>query len=135
MNTWAIHHDPEEYHDPDIFDPSRFLESEFGNASESEDNSLRKKTYAFGAARRICAGSDLAEKSMLLTMAKVLWAFNVSPAGNSVLETSLEASFTNGILMGPNSNVGIDFNLRDESKREVVTREWERADAFLKTFE
>lgn len=134
MNTWAIHHDPEEYHNPDVFDPSRFLESEFGNVGESEDNTSRRKTYAFGAARRICAGSDLAEKSMLLSIAKALWAFDMSPTGNGVLNTSIETGFTNAILIGPNE-AGIDFKLRDESKREVVAREWERADAFLKTFE
>ncbi|PVH98954.1 cytochrome P450 [Periconia macrospinosa] len=137
MNVWAIHHNPEDYPNPDTFDPSRFLENDFGVAdpsSSSQDNTLRRKTYAFGAARRVCAGSSMAEKSLLLSMAKLLWVFNISPKDKGVLDTNIETAFKDSILTGP-KEVGIEFELRDESRRDVVAREWEQADAFLSTFE
>ena len=134
MNTWAIHHDPSEYPNPDIFDPARFLRNDFGVADASKDNTLRRKTYAFGAARRICAGSSMAEKSLLLSMAKLLWAFDIKPTGKGILDTSIGTAFKDAILIGP-KEVSIDFNQRDESRRDVIVREWEQADAFLRTFD
>jgi cytochrome P450 len=134
MNTWAIHHDPNEYPNPDIFDPSRFLKNSFGVADVSKESASRRKTYAFGAARRVCAGSDMAEKSLLLSIAKLLWAFDISPTEKGVMDTSVETAFKDAILTGP-KKVGIDFNLRDEVRRDVIAREWGRADSFLRTFE
>lgn len=79
MNTWAIHHNEEDYPNADQFDPTRFLENEFGTASSdpSANDASRRRTYAFGAGRRVCAGQDMAEKTMLLSMAKLLWAFDM----------------------------------------------------------
>lgn len=86
MNTWAIHHNEEDYPNADSFDPSRWLDGDSGSmvpgyTSESvfvsTEDASRRRTYAFGAGRRVCAGQEMAERSMLLTMAKLLWAFNM----------------------------------------------------------
>ncbi|CAI6341877.1 unnamed protein product [Periconia digitata] len=134
MNVWAIHHDPDEYPNPDVFDPSRFLNNDFGASDASQDNASRRKTYAFGAARRVCAGQSMAEKSLLLSMVKILWAFDIRPTEEGKLDTNVETAFTSAILIGL-KDVGMDFAIREESKREVVKAEWEKADAFLRTFE
>lgn len=134
MNTWAIQHDPDEFSNPDVFDPSRFLHNEFGIADASQDNASRRKTYAFGASRRICAGTAMAEKSLMLSMAKLLWAFDITPTEKGTLDTSIETAFRNAILTGP-KDVGLNFKLRDESKRVVIDREWRKADEFLSKFE
>lgn len=80
MNTWAIQHNEEDYPNADQFDPTRFLENDFGTAKSGPpgtDDSSRRRTYAFGAGRRVCAGQDMAQKSLLLSMAKLLWAFDM----------------------------------------------------------
>lgn len=80
MNTWAIHHNEDDYPNADTFDPTRFLDNDFGTAtpvSSSTDGTSRRRTYAFGAGRRVCAGQDMAEASLLLSMAKLLWAFDI----------------------------------------------------------
>ncbi|KLU90241.1 cytochrome P450 3A24 [Magnaporthiopsis poae ATCC 64411] len=151
MNTWAINHDPDEFDEPDEFRPSRFLTNRFGakgdktNANErgeeeeekgvgaGEDHKGRREAYAFGAGRRVCPGQKMAETSVMLSTAKLLWAFDVrSPAPR--VDTGVRTAFSDSILMGPNK-FPVVFEVRSESKREVIRREWEKADAFMGRFE
>ncbi|KAL8409855.1 hypothetical protein RB594_008079 [Gaeumannomyces avenae] len=162
INTWAIHHDPDEYEEPDEFRPSRFLANRFG-AKESRSNenneneqgeaqssigasslSLapgdaekdmkgRRESYAFGAGRRLCPGQKMAETSVMLSMAKLLWAFDMRSAGPP-LDTDVRTAFTNSILMGP-KKFPVVFAVRSEAKAQVIQDEWKRADAFMARFE
>ncbi|KAJ8119726.1 hypothetical protein ONZ43_g3385 [Nemania bipapillata] len=149
MNSWAINHDPDEYENPDSFDPSRFLKHPLGLKStpdttdkvldesiEDADTSygFRRQNYGFGAGRRVCAGQRMAENSMMMTMAKLVWAFDVVPAhADAQLDTSVHA-WTDAILMTL-KHFGVRFVLRSEDKRAVIEGEWERADGFLRKFE
>ncbi|KAL8383266.1 hypothetical protein RB595_006834 [Gaeumannomyces hyphopodioides] len=162
INTWAIHHDPDEYEEPDEFRPSRFLANRFGakesrsnegNENEQgetengagasspllalgeagEDLKGRRESYAFGAGRRLCPGQKMAETSVMLSMAKLLWAFDVRSAGPP-LDTDVRTAFTNSILMGP-KKFPVVFAVRSEGRAEVIRDEWKRADAFMLRFE
>jgi cytochrome P450 len=86
MNTWAINHNEEDFPNPDAFDPARWLAEDSkstlpGYSSESvfvsTDDASRRRSYAFGAGRRVCAGQEMAERSLLLSMAKLLWMFDM----------------------------------------------------------
>ncbi|KAK8088537.1 cytochrome P450 [Apiospora hydei] len=58
-NTWAIERDPELYHDPDTFDPERYLSNIYGVKPSAEARCRaegRKPNYAFGSGRRQCPG-------------------------------------------------------------------------------
>ncbi|KAI1145870.1 cytochrome P450 [Nemania diffusa] len=148
MNSWAINHDPDEYESPDTFDPSRFLKHPLGLkstlttahkvASDSIDSTadygFRRQSYGFGAGRRVCAGQRMAENSMMMTMAKLVWAFDVvATRGASQIDTSVHA-WTDAILMCP-KEFDVQLVLRSEDKRDVIEDEWQRADAFLRRFE
>lgn len=66
-NTWAIHHEEDEYEKPAEFKPDRFLDNEYGtrvpvNASADDH---RRPSYGFGAGRRVCPGSRLAKNSLV----------------------------------------------------------------------
>jgi cytochrome P450 len=138
MNIWAIHMDPDEYADPDIFNPDRFLENPLGiRASgallkEAVADQSRRPSYGFGAGRRVCAGQRMAENSMLTTMSKLLWAFDV--VADKELDTSVQTAFKDAILTGPKA-FPVSFRLRDESRRPVIENEWKKADEYLKRFE
>ncbi|KAF2677370.1 cytochrome P450 [Lentithecium fluviatile CBS 122367] len=141
LNTWAIEQNPVDHTSPNAFDPTRFLTSKFGtthpesDAPPTEADAWRRQSYAFGAGRRVCPGQRMAENSMLLAMAKVVWAFDiVSLEGEGELDLSMETGFTDAFLTAPKEG-RIGFEIRGERRREVVEREWERADGLLKRFE
>ncbi|KAI0454974.1 cytochrome P450 [Xylaria acuta] len=145
MNSWAVNHDPDEYENPDTFDPSRFLKHPLGLKStlntmdKVPDESIedtatsygfRRRNYGFGAGRRVCAGQRMAENSMMMTMAKLVWSFDVVAArGATQLDTSVHA-WTDAVLISP-KHFDVQFVLRSEDKRDVIECEWQRADAFL----
>ncbi|KAK2053410.1 cytochrome P450 [Colletotrichum caudatum] len=138
MNIWAISHDPDEYDDPDSFNPDRFIGSTFGvkqgneSTKEAPDQS-RRPTYSFGAGRRVCAGQRMAENSMLMTMSKLLWCFDVVP-GDRAPDTNVQTAFKDAILTGPKT-FDVSFEVRSEERRKVLVAQWHEADAWLRRFE
>jgi len=74
-NLYSIGHDPLLYPNPDAFNPQRFIDDQ-GQikqpARESKDDWL-----GFGYGRRICTGKDLAINSLWITIASLLWAFDI----------------------------------------------------------
>ncbi|KAJ3552999.1 hypothetical protein NM688_g3851 [Phlebia brevispora] len=71
VNSWAILHDPEEYPEPERFNPDRFMLKEVLNPK------VREPTAAWGYGRRICAGRHIAKETLSLMMASILHVFNV----------------------------------------------------------
>ncbi|KAF9522383.1 cytochrome P450 [Crepidotus variabilis] len=75
-NVWAMTRDPRKYQDPEIFDPSRFLE---------KDGSLNKDDvhYLFGFGRRICPGRHLAAVTIWLSIVRILATFDIKKKKDS----------------------------------------------------
>ncbi|KAK0447335.1 cytochrome P450 [Armillaria borealis] len=74
-NHWCISRDPEVYPSPNEFIPQRWI-----HASDSSLN-IDNKPFTFGFGRRVCPGSHVAERSLFLTAAMILWAFDISKPG------------------------------------------------------
>ncbi|EIW78754.1 hypothetical protein CONPUDRAFT_128357 [Coniophora puteana RWD-64-598 SS2] len=70
-NHWAIAHDPEVYPEPEKFDPQRWIDEE-GRVREED---RRFCTYGFG--RRVCPGNHVANRSVFINTALILWAFRL----------------------------------------------------------
>ena len=94
----------------------------------------RRQTYAFGAGRRVCAGQRMAEQSMMITMAKLMWCFDILPSGTGKLDVDVSTGYKDSILTGPKL-FPVKFVLREENKRDIIKNEWEKADQFLSRFE
>lgn len=132
MNVWQNHHSPEDYDSPDEFIPERFLRHPFGmrpdqahDAAHLESASARV-TYDFGAGRRICPGMHSAKQSLLLGLAKVLWAFDVVPPEESEIDLSLETGFVQDIALHP-KKFDVVLRLREGRTREEVLGHYESA--------
>lgn len=67
---WAISHDATVFHDPENFDPQRWVEPRGRIRSDL-------KSFPFGFGRRVCPGQHLASDSILITLAYLLWAFRI----------------------------------------------------------
>ncbi|XHG08273.1 hypothetical protein AWENTII_011383 [Aspergillus wentii] len=80
IQQYAIHNNPQYFPEPEKFKPERYLsyQHKSGVYAASADPHERDH-WSFGAGRRICTGMHLAENSLYITVAMILWAFNIRP--------------------------------------------------------
>ena len=78
MNVHGLYHDPALFDNPETFDPERFIGNEFGTKSDISETELAsfRKTFPFGAGRRICPGESLARRTIALNTMNLLWGFD-----------------------------------------------------------
>ncbi|KAI1170039.1 cytochrome P450 [Nemania sp. FL0916] len=80
-NVWAIHNDPIRYPDPRRFSPDRWMDDTQNSAQSATNADVTKRDhFVFGAGRRICQGMHIADRTMFLAMARLLWAFDLHRA-------------------------------------------------------
>jgi cytochrome P450 len=135
LNTWTIHRDPSRYPDPSTFNPERFLGDDTTSAQSATSIDVSKRDhFGFGAGRRICPGMNVADRSMLLGIARFLWAFDVKHkiGANGEKIISVQDDFLDGFVAIP-KRFEVDVRPRSEAKREIVEREWKRAKRDLDT--
>lgn len=90
---------PEDYPEPEAFNPERFLK--IVNGRYEYDESVRDpRTVEFGFGRRICPGRFIAEQSLYAAVVTVLATCDISAPldadGNAELP---EENFTTGMVM------------------------------------
>ncbi|KAF2831810.1 cytochrome P450 76C3 [Ophiobolus disseminans] len=79
LQQYPIHYDPALYPEPHRFKPERFLAHPLGSGHYAAGSASARDHWSFGAGRRICSGVHLAENSMFIVLAKLLWAFEMLP--------------------------------------------------------
>jgi hypothetical protein len=78
INWWAIHYDPKRFPNPHLFDPERFINFPLSAGEEATlADPYQRSHVGFGGGRRICPGMHVAERSMFINFARVLWGFNI----------------------------------------------------------
>jgi cytochrome P450 len=94
----GILHNPDDYPDPERFNPERYLASD-----GSLDPSVRDpRTACFGFGRRICPGRHFADNSLFLTISTLLATIDVVRAKDaSGKEIIPEVGTTPGLLNSP----------------------------------
>ena len=70
VNVWAIQRDPNEWENPLVFDPERFLNGKFDFSGSDF------RYFPFGSGRRNCAGIAMAERTVMYLLATLLHSFD-----------------------------------------------------------
>uniref|UniRef100_A0A3Q0T0X6 Steroid 21-hydroxylase n=1 Tax=Amphilophus citrinellus TaxID=61819 RepID=A0A3Q0T0X6_AMPCI len=65
VNMWSIHHDPQHWDKPDLFNPERFLDNQGVRVTPS-------CFLPFGAGPRVCVGESLARLELFLFLSSLL---------------------------------------------------------------
>lgn len=86
LNIWGINYDASRYPETEKLSPRRFegldeLSSVYVNARDYE-NHENSDHFGYGAGRRICQGTHLAERALSVAAARMLWAFETEPKIN-----------------------------------------------------
>ena len=132
-NMWAMQRDPARFDSPEDFVPERFEKSKAKSAFQSsiETDAMDRDHYIFGWGRRICPGMHLAEASMLLLVARILWAFDVTLAkdamGNDIkVSADPETAYHTTIIANPKV-FPVSFTLRNEERRRTIETQYNEA--------
>ncbi|KAF7374026.1 Cytochrome P450 monooxygenase ARMGADRAFT-1018420 [Mycena sanguinolenta] len=122
-NVWAMNRDPEVYGDnADSFEPSRHL-NEDGRLTIVIPETKEEGHNTFGFGRRSCVGRHLANDSLFIGCANILWALSIEPFhdGNGIpIIPSLDESIDTGIVVRP-PLFRCSFKPRFASATEIVS--------------
>jgi cytochrome P450 len=132
-NSWAINLNEEYYRNPHHFDPTRFFDealAERSKAPKGKPHPSKSGHSSFGWGRRICPGAGLAENSLYIALARILWAFDVKGREGVVYDTF---AYTEGFNIRPRK-FECDVRVRSEAHREVLMRELMEAEGVLGRF-
>jgi hypothetical protein len=126
IHQYALHYDESRYKDPETFNPDRYL-GHLLNASiyAAHPDPYERDHFNFSAERRICPGMHLAENSLGIVLAKLLWAFKILPPEGMKMDLSDESNEegSNTLL----KLYRVRFVPRSEEVTEVIRREWSDA--------
>jgi len=79
-NVWSLNRDPAIYgKDAEHFIPERHLDQN-GELAPAQPDTKEDGHVSFGFGRRICVGRHIANNSLLIDIACLLWAANIKPA-------------------------------------------------------
>lgn len=92
-NVWAIHNDPARHANPRLFDPTRWAGDDQTAAEAARNPDVTQRDhFVFGAGRRLCQGMHLAERSLYLGIARLLWTFDFGRQVGPVTTTTTTSS-------------------------------------------
>lgn len=112
VGTRSLLHDPQTYADPDRFDPDRFITRNEPNPAET----------AFGFGRRACPGRHLAEKSLFLTISRLLATFDIQKVVEEGKEKVAKLEITGSLVVQP-AEFPFQIVPRSDAAAEMV-RKW-----------
>lgn len=111
-NHWAIANDPEVFPEPHEFNPQRWID-DTGHVRDD----LRFFAYGFG--RRVCPGQHVANRSLFINTALILWAFRLSENPAAKIDT-LAFSDTANIHAAP-FEICLEKRMDESVIRELCT--------------
>ncbi|PPQ74384.1 hypothetical protein CVT24_000838 [Panaeolus cyanescens] len=120
-NLYSMSKDEEMFPNPDKYEPERYL---------NPDPKLPKPntTFFFGFGRRICPGMHVAQNTLFIAIARLLWAYDIVPpkdqSGNRILPDPND--FDEGLVIHPKP-FKYHFILRRQSAKALIEAEYGQA--------
>ena len=131
-NVYAIQMDPTRYPDPHVFRPERFYTPSQPTMWRDGPESKDRDIYVFGWGRRYCPGAYLAEGSIFMACARIIWGLDLtSPAHPTTGEPTLpglndEKLWTSDPMIVPKI-FPVVWQARNTQREEVIKRAFEDA--------
>lgn len=122
--------DPKRNPNPRVFDPMRFIndhQTEFESATNPDEN--QRQNWIFGSGRRMCQGMHIAERSLFLAAARILWAFDIEkPIGPDGKPISPDIDdLVGGTTVQPN-DFKVSIKPRTEAKAAMIREAWKQCE-------
>ncbi|KAJ8118527.1 hypothetical protein OPT61_g506 [Boeremia exigua] len=132
-NVWAIHMDPKRHADPRRFDPARYInDNQTAQEAANNPDASKRDHFLFGAGRRLCQGMHIAERSLFLAIARLLWAFDFEKArdadGNEIIPDA--GDLTEGLLVQPKP-FPAKITPRNVGRAQQLQAEWKQMEGVL----
>jgi cytochrome P450 len=126
IQQYPIHYDPALFPEPTRFNPDRYLTHPEKSGHYAGGAAADRDHWNFGAGRRICSGLHLAENSMFIILAKLLWAFDILPPVDGEGK-DVEVDLSDEAFEAGANTIAKPFKVRwvarGEGKKEVVGKE------------
>ncbi|KAJ5661214.1 uncharacterized protein N7484_000586 [Penicillium longicatenatum] len=127
INNYALHLDPKRWENPEDFIPDRYLDYPLkAGAYAASPDPEQQIHFDFGAGRRICPGMHLAENSLFITIASIIWAFEILPPmeGGKIGHVDVsDAAYVAGTNTLPKQSK-LRFIPRSEKVKETILTGW-----------
>ncbi|KAJ3757815.1 cytochrome P450 [Lentinula raphanica] len=120
-NIWSMHHDTKLYgDDAEHFNPNRFINGD-GRVDSSIEDTKDEGHFSFGFGKRICVGRHVANNTMFINIACLLWAFNITAESDSEANPKLPdpSSSIEGLTIRPQP-FGCKFTPRNADVAELI---------------
>ncbi|KAF9891098.1 hypothetical protein FE257_005034 [Aspergillus nanangensis] len=118
VSSWCAHHNPENFKDPDLFVPERWLD----DPKYKGDEKLATRPFSLGP--RGCIGKDLSYVEMRLVVCRLLWNFEITNADSAIeweAEDNMKHMKAYSTWQKPGLNVGPSKHGRPRSDSEEAT--------------
>ncbi|KAI4866579.1 putative O-methylsterigmatocystin oxidoreductase [Hypoxylon rubiginosum] len=130
VNTAFLHYDAKRFDKPFEFIPERYLDHSLYSSEYAAMSDWRKRDhYTFSVGRRTCPGARLAENSLDIALANILWAFEVRPPLVDGVETPVpgDDAWVQDTGFSVPKPFAARFIPRSEEKLRIVKDQWQNA--------
>jgi hypothetical protein len=113
-NIWDLNHDPKIYGDDAAhFNPARFLDTN-GEVMSLAPESKEEGHVTYGFGRRVCVGKHVANNSLFIDFALMLWACNIKPGkdtNGNVIPIDVDGCIEDGLVVWVPSHIAQPLDL------------------------
>ncbi|KAK3072822.1 hypothetical protein LTR53_006141 [Teratosphaeriaceae sp. CCFEE 6253] len=128
LNWWATNYDPNLWTNPYEYRPERYLSyTDSAAAYLNIADPTHRDHWSYGAGRRVCPGIHLAEKSLYLNIARLLWGFRIGKRVVDKRDVEPSEEMVKGWMCIPGP-FECDIVVRSEKHAEIIRDEWREAE-------